>query len=149
MLFKLPWNAYYGINNKIINLNDSEKIIEVSNMYLYNDKETFMRKEYFSKSYKRNNSEIIYLDELIKDTICVYLDNNIYLIETSFLDTLHVNGYYEEKLKNKYYYHLVDSNNGIKEIVGNKLISISKDDEIIEKGDVLNNELVLKLVRGK
>lgn len=154
--FMLPWDAYYGINSNIIDLCDTEKNIEISNMYLYSNKDSFMRKEYFSKSYKRNNSalvngESICLDQVIKNTFGVCLSNldNIYLIETAFLDTVHVSGYYDEKLKNKYFYHLVESKNGIKEIEGKKLISISKENDILEKGDTLNNELVLKLVRGK
>ena len=152
--FMLPWNAYYGINTNVTNLSEIEKNIEISSMYLYSLDKSFMRKEYFSKNYKRNDTisvsgENIVLDSMKKNTLGINLLSDIYFIETSFLDSLYSNGYYDEKLKNKYFYHLVRSDNGISGIDRENLISIGKLDEVLDNGDILNDELVLKLVRGK
>lgn len=154
--FRLPWGAIYGINTSIEKLGENERIIQIYNMYVDNSNEnSFMRKEYFSKNYIRsgivsNFGENISLDEVVKNTIgvCLNKEDGIYLIETSFLDTMHSNGYYDEKLRGKYFYHLMQSGS-IRDIDGEKLVNIGCEDGILEDSDILNDDLVLKLVRGK
>lgn len=153
--FKLPWNAYYGIDTRIIDLTDTEKNIEIKSVYLSIQKDAFIKKDFYSKIYKRNDTaevkgETVILDEMIKETIGITLFNeeNIYLIQTAFLDTIDRNGYYIEFLKNKYFYHLTESSN-IKNIERDKLINIKEKDEVYNIGDVLNKELTKKLIGGK
>lgn len=151
--FKLPWNAYYGMSNKIIDLNENEKIVEISNMYLWVNKNECLRKEYYSRSYKKNNTAVItdenlILDQALKDTKGIYLKKGIYLLETSFLDTLHSSGYYNELLENKYFYH-IGIGNTIKDINKEKLETISKNDGVLSYGDVNNTDKVLKMLGGK
>lgn len=153
--FMLPWNAYYGINNKIVDLSESEKRIEIANMYLYSDNYGFIKKEYYSKKYKRNNTtavsgETVILDEVIKDTKGVFVSpmDKILLIETAFLDTLHMNGYYSEKLNNKYFYHLIKLDKGFEDINREKLINISTHDDVINYNDIFVSDKILKRVRG-
>lgn len=154
--FQLPWGAYYGIDSNVTDLSDIEKIVEISNMYLYHHNKTFMRKEYFSKRYHRKSTanvlgQNITLDEAIKNTmgVCLSSQEGIYLIETAFLDTLGVNGYYDEKLKNRYFYHVVKNKKGLKNIHGASMAAISKSDGILDSGDTMNTSYMLKIVRGK
>ena len=154
--FKLPWDAIYGINTKIEKLSENERIIQIYNMYVdSSDEYSFMRREYFSKNYIRsgivsNFGENISLDEVVKNTIgvCLNKDDCTYLIETSFLDTMHSNGYYVEKFSGNYFYHLMQSSS-IRDIDRGKLVTISHEDGVLEDSDFLNDDLVLKLVRGK
>jgi len=154
--FMLPWNATYGISTNIQNISETEKIIEIYNMYLdINLENSFIKKEYFSKNYKRNDTTSIKgtnvkLDEAIKNTIglCLNKKNGIYIIETAFLNTTKPSGYYLENLKGKYFYHLMQSNN-IENIDKEKLVNIGFSDGIIEDADILNDSLTLKLVKGK
>lgn len=154
--FRLPWEAIYGVNSNIEELSENEKIIQIHNMYVDNSTEhSFMRKEYISKNYIRNGvgsnfGENISLDEAIKNTIgiCLNKEDGTYLIETSFLDAVHANGYYDEKLRRKYFYHLMQSSS-IRDIDREKLVNISEEDGILEDADILNDSLILKLVKGR
>lgn len=147
---KLPWDAYYGFNSSITDLSGSEKLSEIANMYLGINGNSFIKKEFFSKNYYRKSvtgiiGQNVCLDEATKQTIgiCTHKNDGIYLIETAFLDTYDSSGYYNEKLKNHYFYHMVKSDD-LKSINGKDLISISKDDEVFDSGDILSYALVLK-----
>ncbi len=151
--FRLPWNAYYGINSIVSDLSKSEKNIEIANMYLYGEDSFFVRREYYSKVYKKEHSSLVKIDEVcldeaIKNTIGVCLSqlDNVYLIETLFLDTRNANGYYEEKMKNRYFYHVVKSDEGIINFDKDKLITISHGDSILETSDLFNSSLVMKRI---
>lgn len=154
--FKLPWGAIYGTSSNISELGENEKIVEIYNMYVDNiTAHSFTKRQYFSRNYVRNGvvsnfGSTISLDEAVKNTvgICLNEKDGIYLIETSFLDTMHTNGYYDENLKNKYFYHLMHSSS-IRDIDKEMLVNIGKEDGILEESDILNDSLVLKLVRGK
>lgn len=151
--FLLPWNAYYGINSKITNLSESEVNLEVASMYLYNDEDSLFAKEYYSRSYKRKSTArargvSIILDNVIKDIKGLPLSNNqAYLIETAFLDTLYSSGYYNELLENKYFYHL-SKNIDASKITREDLIYISRKDDVLKYCDIITNEHILKRVRG-
>ena len=151
--YKLPWNAYYGINNSIINLSDTEAIVEIASMYLYNDNDSLYAKEYYSRSYKRKETsriagETVILDNIIKDIKGIYISNkHAYLMETTFLDTLYSSGYYNEFLENKYFYHL-SKNIDINAIERDNLVYISSKDNVFEYADIITNDYILKRVRG-
>lgn len=154
--FQLPWDAYYGVHSHIEDISDTEKIVEISNMYLGCCGQSFMRKEYFSKHYCRQSAtgalrENTSLSEVIKNTmgVCISGQEGIYLIETAFLDTLQKDGYYDERLSNRYFYHIVKNKKGIKNICGKSMIAVSKADGIFSNGDTMNTSLMLKIVRGK
>ena len=152
--FKLPWNAYYGINNHIYDISETEKISEIYNVYLATNNYLFYRREHFFKSYKRKNTvsvtgKSVVLDEVESVTTGVNIDKRLFLIETKFNKVNNPNGYYKLGLENKYFYHLVKSKlPSILEIDKDNFVSISKDD-VFEKGDLLENDKILKLVGGK
>ncbi len=151
--FYLPWGSYYGINNSVSEISETERVIQIYSMYLSLSDKCFYKKDFYSRNYKRNNTvsvfgESVTLDELIKDSKCVCLNNKdgIYLIETSFLDVSKCNGYYSEKLADKKFYHLYQASR-ITDI--NDLVSVSRSDGVLDNGDILNDALTLKLVRGE
>lgn len=152
--YMLPWDALYGINNDIMSLSEDEKMIQTYSMYACVLDKSFMKKENYSKTYKRNStvalkSEEVIIDDMIKNTlgICVFESENIFVIETSFLDSRYSNGYYLEKLNDKYFYHIVRSENGIKGINLNSAINVDKKD-ILVNSDLRNESIVLSLVKG-
>lgn len=153
--FKLPWGAYYGINNTIDEISESEKIIQIYNMYFEMWKDRFFKKEFYSKTYRRNEvasafGNSVVLDEMIKDTRGIRLSkkDKVYLIETTFLDSLHSNGYYDEKLERKFFYHLYQSDD-INKIDVSGIVLVTPDGGVLENADLLNDSLTLKLVRGE
>lgn len=153
--FKLPWGAFYGIENNIVDLTISEKNIEICNMYIDIYNESFIKKEFYSKIYRRNrvgivDSEEVLLDEVIKGTLGVCLDKkySLYVVETNFLGNGKL-GYYEAELSNRYFCHVLLSDNGLGGITQEKLVSVSKNDNILSKSDILNKSNVLSLVRGE
>jgi len=153
--FKLPWNAYYGTFNNTFPLSSIENNIESGSVYLSYSKKGFIKLEHYMRKYKRSQSsqamgQVIALDERIKNTkgICLSSNDNTYLIETTFLDAMHMNGYYNENLKNHYFYHLAKCDNGIENIKGDELVSIGPSDGTYSYSDIKNHDLVLKRVRG-
>lgn len=152
--YKLPWNALYGINNEVSTLSKDEKMIQTYSMYVCAFQKSFMKKENYSKTYKRNNTtalntnEVI-LDDMLKNTLCVCVidSEDIYVIETAFLDSRYPNGYYLEKLKDKYFYHVVRSKNGINGINLSDGINVSKEN-ILVNSDLRDEGIILSLTKG-
>ena len=154
--FRLPFGALYGIDNRINEVSENEKVIERHNMIVSTNNDSFMLKEYYSKSYCRNRTVSvdaldITLDEVRKNISCVCIDSikGIYAIESSFLDENGKNGYYDQMLAGNYFYHIVSSNEGIKGISRDSLIPISKEDNVLSGIDLLNKANVYKLVKGE
>jgi len=153
--FLLPWNAYYGINNKITEVSENEKVTQAYTMYLYATDEAFMRKEKYIKSYKRNDTvsviaRTVTLDEMIKNTlgVCLSKKEGLYVIETSFKDGTSTTGYYDEMLNGKYFYHLVQSGSGIKSITRDEVVAI--DDSVVRMNtDLLYSENLMHLIPKK
>lgn len=154
--FRLPWGAMYGIDNNIVDVSDTEKVIERHNMYVDTMNDSFCLREYFSKSYHRNRTVSVdamdvILDEVRKNVTLVCIDSikGIYALESSFLDKVAKSGYYDEKLAGNYFYHLVSSNDGIKGISREGLIPVSKNDNVLSGVDLLNKANVYRLVKGE
>lgn len=152
--FKLPWNAMYGIDNKVEKLNDSESLIKHHTMYVLTLENSFIKREKYNSSYLRKNttaitSEEVVLDEVNKNTSCICISKNegIYVIETSFLDVKDPNGYYDGKLRNRYFYHVVKSKNGVREISRDNMISLSNKD-VLTNCDLVSKQKMLSLVGG-
>lgn len=148
----LPWNALYATNTKSSSITPSSKIVEKHNVYMQSDNESFIEKENYSKTFVREIQdgivpEEVVLDEEIKNITCLPLSDEVYVIETRFLSSRGTDGYYEEKLNNKYFYHIARSETGIKGIVRDESININKDD-INSKGDLLSKPRVLSLLKG-
>lgn len=152
--FRLPWSAYYGIDTKVTDISEVEKIVEIGSMYLGTKDNSFMKKEFLSKNFHRKTTssvfgETISLDEIAKNTIGICLSKDgTYLIETCFLDTLQSSGYYNENLENRFFYHITKNKKGLAGIDGKSLINIGKKDGILDNGDILNHSLILKLLQG-
>lgn len=154
--FRLPWGAMYGICNNIVDVSDTEKVIERHNMFVQPNSDNFMIREYFSKSYHRNRTTRVdaldvTLDDVRKNVNLVCIDSikGIYVLESSFSDKVAMSGYYNEKLAGTYYYHLVSSSDGIKGISREGLIPVSKNDNVLSGVDLLNKANVYRLVKGE
>ncbi len=149
--FYLPWGSLYGINNSIYDLNSVEKIIKTYSMYINVNDNGFIKKENYSKTYKRIssslNTESVVLDDAIKNTMCFCISktDNIYAIETAFLDTRYPDAYYQEFLENKYFYHIFKSK--LDEVNKDKLISINND-SVLFNTDLVNENKALSLIKG-
>ena len=153
--FELPWGAMYGIDNTVVDVSGTEKVIERHNMFVDTMNDCFSLREYFSKSYHRNRTVSVdaidvTLDEVRKNVFCICIDSikGIYAVESSFLDKVAKSGYYDEKLAGNYFYHLVSSDNGIKGISRDGLIPVSKNDNVLSGVDLLNKANVYRLVKG-
>ena len=152
--YLLPWNALYGINNEIETLSESEKMVQTYSMYACSSNKSFMKKENYSKTYKRNSTtalsaDEVVIDDVIKNTlgVCVIDSEDIYVIETAFLDSRYSNGYYQEKLKDKYFYHVVKSEEGIKGIKLSDGINVDKNNVLVNS-DLRDEGLLLSLTKG-
>jgi len=155
--FQLPWKAIIGINTKVVDISSCEQIKSYTSMYLDFIEDSFFKKEYFAKVYKKEANQddvlgnLMVLDEFSKNTRGVLISKSakLYIIETLFLETLSPSGYYKEKLENKYFYHLTVSKDGIKKITKQELKPIKSEDDILFSSDLLNQDKVLKIVGGK
>lgn len=153
--FLLPWGAVYGIDNAILEVSDTEKIVEMHNMYIDVLGDSFARREYYSKTYLRNRTVAVdsaetVLDEVIKNISGLRLEglDDIYAIETNFVGK-GKNGYYEGYLANKYFYHLAVSAGGIQNLTRERLVPVKKEDNVLSGVDLLNKSNVLRLVKGE
>lgn len=149
--FRLPWGALYGINTSIDDLSDTEKMIGINSMYVQVLQNHFMKKEFYSKTYKRNktvavDAEDMTLDEVDKTTIGFSADKegHLFVIETSFDDT--TSNY---MTSGKCFYHAAFSEDGISGISKEKLHSLGKREELIQKSDLVNKSKLLMLVSGE
>lgn len=155
--YKLPWNALYGVDNKITEVSETEKIVAIHNMYVDVNSDSFIRREYYAKTYIRNKTVAVDAKEMVLDEvkkvisgICLSESNGLYVIETSFADkVLGGSGYYDDKLKNRYFYHICLSNNGLKDIRKDNLKPVSKNDNVLQASDMLNKAQMLKLFKGE
>ncbi len=154
--FRLPWGAIIGIDNNIVDVSDTEKIIERHNMYVDVLDNSFILREYFSKSYHRNKTVRVEaidvtLDEVRKNVFGVCIDsiNGIYAIESSFSDKVAKSGYYDEHLAGNYFYHIVKSDNGVLGISREGLVSVGRKDNILNGVDLLNKANVYRVVKGE
>ena len=82
--------------------------------------------------------------------LCRSLDKKygLYVVETNFVGNGKL-GYYEAELSNRYFCHVLLSDDGLGGITQEKLVSVSKNDNILSKSDILNKSNVLRLVRGE
>ena len=151
--YKLPWTGYYGINNQVKRFSPIDSFVIMHNKYLGIAEDEFMIKEHKAEVYHRDrtftvNSNDVVLDEVCKTIYGIRPMDNIYIIETSFDDEIHENGYYDTYLSGRYYYHVIECDQ-LQTLEKRKLVSISKDDDIITNADLLVAEDVKKLIRGK
>ncbi len=152
--FKLPWNAFYGFSRQMSLISDNESIVNANNKYLSVGDNEFMIREYASHYYQRiksmtTNATYVVMDEIGKTVRGIPLshEDNIYLIETAFDHMLGSSGYYENNLDSRYFYHLVESDNGILGINSDNLVSISSEDDIIMPADLLIKDDVKRLLK--
>lgn len=149
--FKLPWGAFYGIDTSIEDLSEVEKMIGIDSMYVQVSPDRFMKREFYSKTYKRNKTTAVdaqdmVLDEVDKTTIGYKVDDDghLFVIETSFDDDT-----FNYNTSGKYFYHGIMSEEGIKGIKRDNLVSLGRKEEVIQKGDLVNKSKLLTLVSGE
>ncbi len=155
--YSLPWHALYGVENTITDISPTEKTVAVHSMYLETLPSAFKRREFYSQTYHRNktatlDAQAMCLDEVSKNIsgVCLSTELGVYAIETRFTETpQESSGYYQEQLKNRYFYHLVQTPNGLKGITRAALKSISQTDNVLGASDLLNKTKILELVKGE
>lgn len=154
--FILPWGAVYGCKANIEDVSDYEKIIEIHNMYLDIFENGFVRKEYYSKNFKRNrtvslNSQDVSLVEVKKNVLGFSIDKEgkVYVIETSFDEGKESNDFYNEAYGGKYFYHGCYTETGLSGIGMEKLVALNKDMNVVNNSDLANKYRILKLVKGE
>ncbi|MDE5888873.1 MAG: hypothetical protein K2H20_02515, partial [Bacilli bacterium] len=154
--FILPWGAVYGCKSSIEDISDYEKVVEIHNMYLDIFDGGFVRKEYYSKSFKRNktvslNAQDVDLLEVKKNVLGISIDKDgkIFVIETAFDESDMSNEFYNDSYGSKYFYHGCYAEEGIKGIERRKLVTLNRDKKVINNSDIVNKYRILKLVKGE
>lgn len=154
--FILPWGAVYGCKSSIEDVSDYEKLIEIHNMYLDIFDGGFVRKEYYSKNFKRNktvslNAQDVILLEVKKNILGVSIDKegNIFVIETSFDEGDVSNDFYNGAYGGKFFYHGCYTENGVSGIDRKKLVTLNKEKNVINNSDLVNRYRILKFVKGE
>ncbi len=153
--FELPWNAFYGANNKIETLSEVDETVMVHNKYLSVAGNEFMLKEYASKEYRRKktfeaHANLVVMDQVSKRVFGILVDpkEGVYVIETYFGGIMRTNGYYDSYLEDKYFYHTAQSKKKLKGLKRDGLVTLSQEDEIIKGADLLvASKLKKKLAR--
>ena len=150
--FILPWNAYYGVDDRKEKISDVEDIVMSNNKYLGIVNDEFVLREYASKEYRRKktmnaNQNKVIMDEVSKRIYGILLYDNIYLLETYFDSMYGSNGYYNTYLKDHYFYHLASCENGLTSLKREDLVSVSSEDDIIRNGDLLVKEDIKKILK--
>ena len=152
--YKLPWNAMYGVNNRVERLSAVDNVVMTHNKYLSFVDDEFMGREYASKEYQRGrtleaNANRVVMDEVNKTVHGVLLDKKegIYVIETYFAEAGKGNGYYDTYLNDRYFYHVAQNENLLKGLSREDLVSINQDNNIIRSADLLVLEDVKSLIR--
>ena len=152
--FLLPWYAYYGVNDRVDSISETEEVRMSNNKYLAFNNLEFMVREYASKEYRRNKTfsvseSRVVMDEVNKRIYGLLLDKKegIYLIETHFEDSKGGNGYYNTYLNDKYFYHLCVSDDMLLGLNKNNLVNISSENNIIKPADVLVKEDIRKILK--
>ncbi len=140
--FMLPWNAKYGYENITKNISDEERIIERHYIYNLIKDDFFTSKEKYTKVYQQlNRFNEITLDHMDKNISGFLIDDDVYKVETSFLDCNFKNGFYDEKLNGYFFYSLVKKDK-------NKFKLVKSIDNLFDKSDLLNKTLMLNLTKG-
>ena len=152
IFYKLPWDGYYGVSSNTNKLGELESVYSSHNKYLGIVDDNFMIREFLYVSYHRDktlntNAVDMVLDEACKCVTSLKQDSDIYVIETSFLDTLKSSGYYDFNLEGKYFYHVLESDS-LDNIKKDNLVSINQDNDIICNADLLDNDTLRKVIRG-
>ncbi len=153
--FVLPWGAIYGCDTKLEDVSNTEKIIQIQNMYLDIFDGGFIKKEYYSKNYKRNktatiNAEDMMLDSIMKSVLGINIDKDgkLFVIETTFAKEGTSSDYYNNSNCSRYFYHGCYVNN-ISDIERRKLIPLNRKQNVISNSDLVNKYRILKLVNGE
>ena len=152
--FKLPWNAYYGVNNFLQKLSEVDGVVNTHNKYLAITGDNFLLREFLSREYQRRktfeaNANRIVLDEAKKRIYGFIVDQKegLYILEAFFANALRANGYYETYLDDKYFYMVAKNKNKLKGLNRSDLVSISQDDEIIKGVDLYEKDQIKKILK--
>ena len=136
--YRLPWNAYYGIEEKMETVAEDAKVVSRDSKYLCINGDSFIihddyNKKYFKEKKARVITNSMELDRIKRVIRGKKLYDDIYLIEI----------YYDDK----YYYELINATT-LKEIAKEKMVYLSKDNDVIYSGDLYDSNNIKKLVLG-
>ena len=149
--YKLPWNAYIGKSTKISEVDKATSISTNHIMYLDIIGDNFYKREFYNKKLSREKTKTqqrvkITVDEFRKRTIGFKLDEDNFLIETSFKKALG-DGEYQDKLINRYFYHVVKAKD-IKEIKKDNLKPVTKD-LVTDKAHLVDDKKIKRIGERK
>ncbi len=138
--FLLPWGDNIGIKNKIYDITETERIIEIHSAYLSTYNGNFSKREYYTKTYKRNKTatfdgaEVVIVDT--KKRITGIKRDGYYIIETVFGDG------------QECYYHGILSDD-LNSITSDGLCNLTKKKNINRGSDLFNNYKLRKILRSE
>jgi hypothetical protein len=148
--FKLPWNASIGFSNIETKIDEESKTAYRKIQYVGVNKNTAINIESAEKRFIRNSKDFRKMKDLVFDdvdkTMTIFNDGENTFIETSFSEDGAV-GVYRESYANKYFYQVSSANN-IEEINNTNTYPVSREYEVYEPGELLNNYEIKKLVKG-
>ena len=140
--YKLPWDAYFGIDEKIEQIGALEKNVKRDSKYVSVNGNNFIIHDDYSKKFvidKTLNARGAYqvMDRSKKVIKGKKLDRDTFVIETLIYDSFY---------DNKYFYHLARTKNidGLKK---ENLLSVSKDEDVVYSGDLYDSMNVSKVLR--
>lgn len=149
--YRLPWGALFGANVNILDLSDSEKVIEIADKFIDGTDSSFVCLEHYSKNYKRNKTAKVLADSVVLDSLgksmiggSIDADNKIFVIETAF-DGI-TTDYYSNS---KYFYHGVYSDNGVNGIKRESLVPLGYSQDVLSGSDLTNKYKMKVLVKGE
>ena len=136
--YKLPWNAYYGISEELEEITLDDRVVSRDSKYLsINDDSYLIHDDYNKKYFKQKKASVVTstmeLDRIKRVIKGKKLSDDIYIIETNIDD--------------KYHYEIANVSK-LDDISKDKMIYISKDNNIIYSGDLYDTNCIKKLVIG-
>ena len=144
--YKFPWGDWFGIEEKITQIGELEKVTKRDSKYLTITDDGFMMHDDYSKKWVKDKginavSNSMVLDKIKKTVKCKRIQEAAFLLETHILDNT-------VPYNDKYFYHVTECNK-IEEITKDSLVSISKDNNLIYSGDLYDSNNINLVLRKK
>lgn len=151
--FKTSWNAYLGFIEEENRIDDSSSIDYRSIQYIDTNDDVFINIQSAEKRFNKRTKDQINVNGMIFDEVDKKMvgyknkEDDLIYIETKFNENSS-SGDYKEKYANRYFYH-VSNANSFDEINNTNTISISRECDVYNPGDLIGNHKVRKVSKGK
>ena len=151
VLYRLPWNAYFGISEDVIPVLEDGKIISTNVTYLSISDDRFYIREILSKYFNKDTGVMekfqdVTLDSISRTTIGIKQES-LTTIETAFDDN-GITGFYKDFLAGKHFYQIAQTCDFSK-IASDNTQFIGRNDGLIENVDLLEPKKYIKKAGDK